>query len=227
MLRKLGEELWVVDHDLKLLGIAIGTRTSIIRLAGGGLLLHSPGPLCPELIESIDSLGPVRCIVAPNDFHHLYVEENARAWPEASVHVSPGLPAKRPKLPFAAELGDEPADLWAADLEQVWMRGAPRVNEIVFFHPRSRTLLLTDLAFNVTDPASAPTRLFMWINGALNRIATSRLMKGMYRDRAAARRSAERVLAWDFDRVVLCHGEVVDSGAKAVLRPVFAWLLDS
>ena len=227
MLRKLADELWVVDHAFKMMGIAIGTRTTVVRLGDGGLFLHSPGPLLPELIEAIDALGPVRGIVAPNDFHHLYVDENARAWPEAKVFVSAGLPGKRDDLGHAEVLGDNPPELWAAELDQVWVRGAPKVNEVVFFHRASRTLILTDLAFNMVDPGPFLVRVFMRINGASGGLAASRLMKGMYRDRVAARASAAKIFQWDFDRLSVCHGEVVEAGAKAQLEPKFAWLLES
>jgi len=228
MLRNLDSDLWVVDHDLRMPGgIDIGTRTTLVRLSDGGLFMHSPGPLSPELEDSINSLGPVRHLVAPNDFHHLYVEENAKAWPEARIHVSAGLPAKRADLAAAEVLGDEAPGAWAADLEQVCMRGAPRVNEVVFYHPRSRTLVVTDLAFNLARGGSFMTRIFTGLMGMAGRFTTSRFMKLMYRDRAAAAESARRVFVWDFDRVILTHGEIVETGAKEQLGPQLAWLLDS
>jgi hypothetical protein len=227
MLQQVGEELWVADHDFKMMGIALGMRTTVIRLGDGGLFLHAPGPLSPELTDAINALGPVRCLVAPNDFHHLFVEENQRTWPDASVHVSAGLPAKRPDLASATVLGDTPAGLWEGEIEQVWMRGAPKVNEVVFFHPLSRTLVLTDLAFNFVSPGSFRVRIFLRINGASGRLATSRLLKSMHRDRASARVSAEKIFDWDFDRIVLCHGDVVEADAKAKLQAELAWLLDS
>jgi hypothetical protein len=225
MLDHLADEIWTLPHDFKMMGIDIGTRTTLVRLADGGLFLHAPGHLVPEAIDAINELGPVRCIVAPNDFHHLFIGEAAALWPEAKVFVSPGLPSKRSDLPDHEILGDTPSEDWKADLDQVWMRGAPRVNEIVFFHRLSRTLVVTDLAFNVPDPGSFLLRLFMRINGSFDRFATSRLMKSMYSDRAAARVSAEKILNWDFDRLVLCHGNVVEQGAKALLESESAWLL--
>ena len=60
MLRSLGDSLWVLDHDFKMMGIPIGTRTTVIRLSEGGLFLHAPGPLCSEMIDAINGLGPVR-----------------------------------------------------------------------------------------------------------------------------------------------------------------------
>ncbi|MDG2334688.1 MAG: DUF4336 domain-containing protein [Myxococcota bacterium] len=227
MLRTIADGLWVIDHPFKMMGIPLGTRTTLVRLADGGLFMHSPGPMDAELIESVDEIGPVHAIVAPNDFHHLYLKENANAWPDAEVFIAPGLREKRPDLTDAQVLGETAPALWSRDLDQVWMRGAPKVNEIAFFHRHSRTLILADLAFNLTKPRSLLVRLFARINGSSGRLASSRLMKAMYRDRQAARAGAEKILAWDFDRLTLCHGEIVESGAKASLTPAFDWLRET
>lgn len=47
----------------------------------------------------------------------------------------------------------------------------------------------------------------------------------LIRDRPAARQSFERILAWDFDRVVIAHGEVLETGGPAALRAGYDWLL--
>ena len=44
------------------------------------------------------------------------------------------------------------------------------------------------------------------------------------KDRAALRASLDRLLAWDFDRLVLSHGRNVDAGAKELLRDAYAFL---
>jgi hypothetical protein len=44
------------------------------------------------------------------------------------------------------------------------------------------------------------------------------------RDRKAAKASLEHILAWDFDRVTVTHGEVLESGGKDALRAGYAWL---
>jgi hypothetical protein len=46
----------------------------------------------------------------------------------------------------------------------------------------------------------------------------------MMRDRAAAREQIGRMLAWDFDRIVLSHGDIVPTGGHEVLRRAYAWL---
>jgi len=44
------------------------------------------------------------------------------------------------------------------------------------------------------------------------------------RDRAALRASMDRILAWDFDRVTVTHGEVLESGGREALARAYAWL---
>jgi len=180
-----------------------------------------------QLAQQIDELGPVRCIVAPNKFHHLYVAENAKAYQAASIHLAPGLSQKCKDLSFNEELGDEPSEIWAADLDQVVVRGAPAVNEVVFFHRASGTLLLTDLAFNFEHSPSWATRLFLKINAAYGRFTPSRMIKLTLRDRAAGRAAVQRVLEWDFDRVIVSHGEILEKGGKQAVRESFGWLLEA
>lgn len=224
MLRQLADGLWLVDHDFSMMGVSIGTRTTVVRLGDGGLFVHAPGPPEPGLADEIDALGEVRHLVAPNDFHHLFIGDHASRWPSARVHLAPGLARKRPELASHEELSGEASEAWSADLDQLWIRGAPRVNEIVFFHRVSRTLLLTDLVFNVTQPPNFMLGLFLWINQSKG-LGMSRLMRLMLRDRAAARESLERLFEWDFDRVIMSHGEVVETSAKPELRASFGWLL--
>lgn len=45
------------------------------------------------------------------------------------------------------------------------------------------------------------------------------------RDREAARRSVERILEWEFDRILPGHGEIVEAGGREALRRDLAWLL--
>jgi hypothetical protein len=120
-------------------------------------------------------------------------------------------------------LDDEPPAQWAGQLEQHVFRGAPMMNEVVFFHPASRTLLLTDLAFNVTRPMAGRARLFLWLVKARG-FGPHRIVRFGLRDRAAARDSLQRILQWDFDRVIVTHGDVLDSGGHAAMQAAFSWL---
>jgi hypothetical protein len=225
MLRELDTDLWAAERPQRFFGLEVGTRMSVIRLADGSLLLHSPVALGPELRREIDGRGTVRFAVAPNRFHHLYAGDVARAYPEARLWVAPGLERKRPDLVISGVLGDDAPAEWKGEIDQIFFRGRPLENEVAFFHRASRTLLLCDLAFNFGPAAAAATRLLMSVLQRRGRFGPSRLDSLLIRDRRAARQSLAGILAWDFDRVVVAHGDVLESGGHAALRAGYAWLL--
>jgi hypothetical protein len=226
MLRRLAPDLWVIERPLRFAGLEVGTRMSVIALEDGSLLLHSPILPDPELREELDALGPVRFAVAPNRFHHLYVADCVSAYPELQCFCAPGLERKRSDIRWDGILGDEAPEAWAGQLDQIPFQGFPLANEVLFFHRSSRTLLAADLVYNVGAEAAALTRLFFRLLGGYGRFGSTRLERLMIRDRSAARASLERILEWDFERVILAHGDVLERGGPAALRAGYAWLLD-
>lgn len=226
-LRALAPDLWVADRPFRVLGfIGIGTRMTVIRLPEGGLFVHSPVEADAETRAAVEALGPVRCIVAPNAVHHLFAAGWKEAHPGARLHVAEPLRRKRPDLPFDAVLGDEPDPACGDVIAQIGMQGAPYISETVFLHRPSRTLLVTDLAFHPT-PASPPgLRRWTRLTGLRGDFGPNAMVRLLIRDRAAFRASLERVLAWDFDRVTVTHGEVLETGGRAALERAYAFLLE-
>jgi hypothetical protein len=224
LLRPLDENLWVLERPLRVFGLQIGARMTVIRLANGDLFLHSPVELGAEARGALDELGPVRHIAAPNKVHHLYFAEAAAAYPEATRYAAPGLPEKRRDLVFHEVLGDDPPAAWSGEIDQLWFRGAPHIEEIVFCHRPSRTLLLTDLAFNVRATRSLWTQIWLRANGVYGKFGPSRLVRRLIRDESAARACLDRILAWDFDRVVVSHGVVLQGRGRRVLRDAYKWM---
>jgi len=223
-LTQLGPDLWAATRPLPLIVGDIGTRMIVVRLPDGSLLLHSPVRLDEATRRALDALGPVQHVVAPSLVHHLFAGDYAAGYPSARVFAAPGLPDKRRDLRVDEILGDGAPAAWGGALELHLFRGAPRINEVVFFHPASRTLILTDLAFNVVSPPSGRARLFLGLVGAAGRFGPHRLLRLLIRDRRAARASLDRILAWDFDRVTVTHGDVLERGGKERLAEAFAFL---
>ena len=223
-LRQLAPDLWVAERSFKNGPFDVGTRMTVIRLRDGGLFLHSPVRLDHPLRAALDALGPVRAVVAPNRHHHLFASDYPTGYPDARLYAAPGLPEKRQDLKVAAELGDEAPEPWRADLEQHFFRGAPFLNEVVFFHPASRTIVFTDLVFNKPRAKTLASRLLFGLMGATNQFGPHRLTRLFMRDHAAARASLERLLRWDFDRVTVTHGDVLESGGREAVRTAFAFL---
>ena len=223
-LRQLAPDLWVAERSFKNGPFDVGTRMTVIRLRGGGLFLHSPVELDRDLRAALGELGEVKAVVAPNRHHHLFVADYPAGYPDARLYAAPGLPEKRQDLKFAAELSDEAPDAWSSDLEQHFFRGAPFLNEVVFFHPASRTVVFTDLVFNKPRAQTLASRLLFALMGASHHFGPHRLTRLFLRDHAAARASLERILRWDFDRVTVTHGDVLEHGGREAVRAAFAFL---
>lgn len=224
-MRQLAENVWVAERPQRFYGLEVGARMTVIRLADGSLWLHSPLALDAALRRELDALGPVRFAVAPNRVHHLYAGKVAGVYPEARLWIAPGLETKRPDLAHEAVLGDEAPAEWRGQIDQVFFRGRPYENEVVFCHRASRTLLVCDLAFNFGPSAAAPTRWLMRLLRSYGRFGPTSLDPLLIRDRRAARASLERILAFDFDRVVVAHGDVLESGGHEALHRGYSWLL--
>lgn len=215
--------IWTVTTPLRLAGSEFGTRMTVIRLGTGEVLLIAPCPIDDTLEAKIRELGSVAAVIAPNAFHHFYLLDALERFPEAVPFLAEGVADKIGRTPAGARpLGGEPDPLWKAELEQCAIPGAPKINEVVFFHPASRTLVLTDFCFNFNPAPKGWTGLFLRIAGAHGKLAVSRLMRSMLRDRTALRETVDRMLAWDFDRIIVTHGQNVGANGKALFREATA-----
>lgn len=196
---------------------------SVVRI-GGDLLLHSPVRLDAELRSELEALGRVRWLAGPSRVHHLFLAEHVAAWPEAELWGAPGLAERRRDLSFHATLSDSVPKAWQGHLRLHLFQGAPRMSEVVFLHVPSRTLILTDLAFNVAREGRNQARIFHRVVGATGRFGPHRIVRAAIRDRRAARQSAETLLGWDFDRIVVSHGEILEHGGHEAFASAFGFL---
>lgn len=208
-------------------GFYLPVRSTLLRLDDGSLLMISPLRVDDALAARVNALGRVSHIVAPSNLHHLFVGEAAARWPDARVHLPSGLPRKLAKRGRTVPPHDTlPAGL-PSGVQGVLLDGVPDMDETLFFHAASRTLVVTDLVFHVLAPEGLLTGLILRMVGAHRVLAQSRALRLVTRDREAARASLTQVLALDFTRLVMAHGEVVDVDAKARLRGALHYMLRS
>ena len=226
MLVQIADDLFCAESDLWMPGrVHFDLRMMVIRLPDGSLLLHSPIAIDDELAAAIAELGRVGHIVAPCGFHHLFVAAAAERYPDARTYASPAVLAKRPGLTVHETLTDQAPDAWREVIDQTIVRGAPKIDEVVFFHRPSRTLIVTDLVFHMLRRRGWGTRLLFRLVGVSGRLAQSRVWRLFTRDRAAAGASVKHILGWDFDRLVMAHGEIVEQGGRDALEAALWWML--
>jgi len=223
MLQHIATNLWVEARKLRFWGLETGTRMSVVRLSNGSLFVHSPVELDNDTRSEVEKLGSVRVVIAPSRMHHLYIGEWMDAYPEARAFCCPTLEKKRSDIAWHAVLGDEPEPEWRGEIDQVFFGARSLENEVVFHHRQSRTLLCADAVFNLADHDSPLTRIVAVLMGGRKPGATW-LERALIRDRRAAREQIDRMLAWDFDRIVLAHGDIIEAGGRDVLRNAYAWL---
>lgn len=234
----------------------IGGRGTLVRLPSGALAVFSPCALTPDVHSHIKSTGgTVRYIAALDMEHHIFVEPWAAAFPDAKLIGVEGLPEKRAKSgdkPSSFDVVFDSKDAAAGaprkvdaefdaefDVEYV---GAHANKELVVCHKRDRTLIEADLMFNlpaIEQYSKSPesphegylTRLFTGINGTSGG-AVKWQRRFLWYIASSANRpqfnaSVARISRWDFDRVIPCHGDVIEEGGKAVFRRIMQWHLDA
>jgi Domain of unknown function (DUF4336) len=226
-LRPFGRDIWIADGSVvSFFGFAYPTRMAVIRLSDSRLFVWSPIALQAALRHEVDVLGPVHFLVSPNRLHHLFLAEWKAAYPQAKLYASPGLRKKRKDLAFDAELADASEPEWAAEIDQVAMRGSP-LTEVVFFHRASRTAIFADLIQNF------PHDWFPGWRGVVARLdgicaphpGAPREWRASFLNRRLARASLKRILDWPVEGVLIAHGDPVTANGIVSVRDAFHWLL--
>jgi len=227
MLQEFANAIYVADGPaVPFYGFPYPTRMAVIRLGDGALWVWSPVALTAELTEAVDALGPVRHIVSPNKIHHLFMTEWHERWPEARLYASPGLSRKRPDLDFAATVGDTPEPAWAEQIDQVIFHGSFALDEVVFFHKASRTLLVCDLIQRFPEHLITGWRgVLMRLDGLVGeRGSTPREWRASFLHRAPARAARDEVLRWQPEKLLIAHGTCVHFGAAAIVKDALRWI---
>ena len=207
-------------------GFPFPTRMAVIRLRNGSLWIDSPVPVSTEILTRIQALGPVLYLVAPTPRHVWRLREAQLRFPKAELWACRQIPAKLRHLPVTGILGSTVPEAWAADLDQLVFRGNPLLEEVCFFHARSRTLIMDDLIQHHLKEAGKPLRnaLLTLVGSSGSQGEVPLDIRWSFWDRTQARHSLEQLLAWDFDRLVIAHGPCIECDAKAVIEHAFHWL---
>ncbi len=222
--------------------VKAGGRATIIRLFTGSLAVFSPVTLTPTVRKKLASLGTVRYIIAPNIAHHIHILPWTKAFPDANVICVEGLPEKREKDDstkgtifshiFTADNKNELriSDEFDAEFDYEYV-GAASNKDLVFLHKPTRTLIEADLLFNLpaTEQYSKVSEGVNsgWLGRAVTSAFSSRgnlvwqkrfLWYGVgSKHRQSFAESLRRIFEWDFERIIPCHGDVIEKGAKATL----------
>lgn len=236
-LKPVARDIWIVDGpeirmDYVGLKLPFPTRMTVIRLPDGALWIHSPTEPEPGILDEIAALGPVAHIIAPNTLHFWWIPDWHARFPEARVHVAPGVEARAGRtgrtLPPFTELSGQADPAWSGVIEQVLAPGS-LLTEVDFFHRPSRTLVLTDLIENFEpERVRSPfMRGLMRLFGAADPDgkAPYDMQFSFRRHRGQMKRAVRQMIDWAPERVILAHGRWYERDGVAELRRAFRWVL--
>ncbi len=218
------EGVWLGTAPARIVGMPLTTTMTVLRLADGSLLLHSPTAMTPDRRAAVEALGPVAHLYAPNLTHHRRIGEWAAAFPFARLHAPAGLARKRPDLRID-RVHRDPLDTDLAEMVDELVIDGFRLQESVLLYRPARVAIVADLVHNVGRPRHRWTRFYTRTMGFYDRVALSRVIRWTaFTDRAAARRSLDEVLAQPFDGLIVGHGTPITTGGRDALAAAYAWL---
>jgi len=234
--------------------VKIGGRGTIVKLQSGNLAVFSPVALTDTVKKELSSFGngDIKYITALDQEHHIFLESWHKAYPNAKVIGPETLPEYRKKqgyfqIPSANWVLFKKADQthtvspeFDREFDMAYV-SAHQNQEIVFNHRPSKTLIEADLLFNLpateqfsktdVDPTTGYlTRMFNAINNTQGEAMGQRRMiwYGISAgDRTGFSRSVSGIAKWNFERLIPCHGDVIEKGGKGVFENVMRWHLDA
>lgn len=213
-LLKIADNLYTFEFKQKIMpGVHFPARSTIIKMDGGEVAIISPGPFTPEAVGEIKKLGDSFYIIAPNLFHHFYFLKAAESFPKHRLFGPHALGKKIKHLAGQFEdLATLPKSV-ISHLAPQKVEGNKAMQEWVFFHGASKTLIVTDLVFNMKDKPLL-TRMVLGMAGAYNKLGQSKLVKMITDDKELFSRSIQSLASYDLQRLIMAHGDIIDDGSE-------------
>lgn len=235
-LKSIGYNIWIVDGDV--INLSFGpikapftTRMTIVKLENGELWIHSPIDATDELFKEIDKLGEVKYLISPNKLHYAYIEQWQKRYPRAVTFASPGVEKRARKqgysIKFHEDLTKNSPHYWKKEIEQLIFEGSTVVQEVVFFHKTTKTLILTDLIENF-EPEKVESGFWRFVMKcgciAAPNGQTPIDFRSTFTNRSLAQSHLETMIGWNPEKIVIAHGKWFESDGVAELKRAFKWL---
>ena len=203
-----------------MLGADLRRNVTLIRLRSGKMMIHSTARFTPDDVAPIRALGEPGWLLDGILRHDTFAKEGREAFPGIPSLAPGGFSevvgfATTPFVPAPVE--------WDGELKAMEIQGAPEARDTALLHIPSRTIILTELVFNFGPDESVWTKLLLHIAvGADHNPGMPRPMKSGIKNKSAFRKSLAEILSWDFDRVIVGHGDVMERDGNAKLHTVLA-----
>jgi hypothetical protein len=203
------DSIWVTERPVWFSGVRMRARTTVVRLPGDALWVHSPGAPTAEVCAALDALGEVRWIVVPNRFHHLEAPATAARYPKALVVGPKSAEARNPQVKVTTGF-DDPAYVRATpELLPIQLGGVPFLEETVFFHPASGSLIAADLLISACARDHWTWRFAARIWGRYEKTRTPPDVRWNTRANAAVAESIAQMRTLPVQRILVAHADPI------------------
>ena len=203
------DAIWATERPVWFGGVRLRSRTTVVRLEGGALWVHSPGTPTDEVCAALDQLGEVRWIVVPNKFHHLQAPATAARYPGATVVGRKSAEERNSQLSVSMAT-DDPAYLHATpELIPMDLHGVPFLDETVFFHAPSGSLIGADLLISACARDHWTWKMAARLVGRYERVSTPPDVRWNTRANAAVAESLERLCELPLQRILVAHADPI------------------
>ncbi|WP_438024694.1 DUF4336 domain-containing protein [Sorangium sp. So ce233] len=213
--------IWVTERPIWFSGVRMRTRTTVVRLSGDALWVHSPCTPTDDVCAALDALGEVRWIVVPNRWHHLQAPATAARYPDAHVVGPVSAQSRNPHVSLTMGT-DDPAYVQSTpELIPVQPRGVPFLDETVFFHPFSGSLIAADLLISACARDHWSWRIAARIWGRYGKIRTPPDVRMYTRASTAVAESIAQIRALPLQRILVAHADPITD--RPVQQLAEAW----
>ena len=161
-----------------------------------------------------------------------------------------GLEEKRPEIKFDGVYGKDPPETQYGFESEIVAKYFPTFQnkDVLFLHKDSKTLVTADLLFNLpcneqykNTPSGKPSSWIPFVGTLSNRLSPYSSMHknflastgvagaipGLPNGGSTAERKkrfaqdAADVAKWDFERIIMCHGDVIETDAQKAWRSAY------
>jgi len=203
------DSIWVAERPVWFGGVRLRSKTTVVRLSDGALWVHSPCPPTDSVCAALDALGDVRWIVVPNRFHHLQAPATAARYPDARVVGPKSAELRNPQLRLTMG-ADDPAYVRSTpELTSIQLRGIPFLEETVFFHPATGSLIGADLLISACARDHWTWRIAARIWGRYGRVKTPPDVRMRTRASMAVAESIAQMRALPIRQILVAHADPV------------------
>jgi hypothetical protein len=192
----------IIHYNAGGAGIVFPAKTIIIEEEGSFIVI-SPGPLNPQIIEEFKSTNKNLIFIAPNNFHNLHLKTMYSLFPKAQFYGPKGS-AKKSGVPLV-----DTKEFTLPSIEKIFIEGNEALGETCFFYKPEKKLIVTDLFFNMHHDMNLMKKMLMLTAGTYKKVATSRMIKLMTKDKSLFLKSLQKISELDFDVAIPNHGKSI------------------